>query len=65
VPFHLGWQDEALRRALTFFSATLIGIDRGEHRRPVGLRTTLLLCLASMPRDAGGEPVTEYHRWST
>lgn len=43
----LTWHDIALRLALTFVTATLIGIDRGEHRRPVGVRTTLLLSLAA------------------
>lgn len=43
----LTWHDIALRLALTFVTATLMGIDRGEHRRPVGLRTTLLLSLAA------------------
>jgi putative Mg2+ transporter-C (MgtC) family protein len=47
VPVTLGWHDVALRLALTFFAATVIGIDRREHRRPVGLRTTLLLSLAA------------------
>jgi putative Mg2+ transporter-C (MgtC) family protein len=43
----LAWHDIALRLALTFVTATLVGIDRGEHRRPVGVRTTLLLSLAA------------------
>jgi putative Mg2+ transporter-C (MgtC) family protein len=47
LPITLGWQDLALRLALTFVTAAVIGIDRGEHRRPVGLRTTLLLSLAA------------------
>jgi putative Mg2+ transporter-C (MgtC) family protein len=47
MPVILGWHDVALRLVLTFATAAVIGIDRGEHRRPVGLRTTLLLSLAA------------------
>jgi putative Mg2+ transporter-C (MgtC) family protein len=32
---------------LTIVAGTLIGINRGEHGRPAGLRTTLLVCLAA------------------
>ena len=41
------WGEIALRLALTFLAGTLVGINRGEHARPAGLRTTLLLCLAA------------------
>jgi putative Mg2+ transporter-C (MgtC) family protein len=44
---NLTWSEIALRLALTFAAGTLIGINRGEHSRPAGLRTTLLLCLAA------------------
>jgi putative Mg2+ transporter-C (MgtC) family protein len=44
---NLTWDDIALRLALTFMAGTLIGINRGEHARPAGLRTTLLVCLAA------------------
>ena len=47
MPLHLGWQEIALRLALTVLSGTLIGLDRRRHDRPAGLRTTLLVCLAS------------------
>lgn len=43
----LTWQEIALRLFLTFLAGTLIGINRGEHGRPAGLRTTLLVCLAA------------------
>jgi putative Mg2+ transporter-C (MgtC) family protein len=36
-----------LRLFLTVAAGTLIGINRGEHGRPAGLRTTLLVCLAA------------------
>jgi putative Mg2+ transporter-C (MgtC) family protein len=47
MPIHLGWQEIALRLALTVLAGTLVGLDRGRHGRPVGLRTTLLVCLAA------------------
>jgi putative Mg2+ transporter-C (MgtC) family protein len=47
VPEHIGWSDIALRLFLTVVAGTLIGINRGEHGRPAGLRTTLLVCLAA------------------
>src|SRR5262249_31145182 len=42
MPITLQWHDIALRLMLTAFAGTLIGINRGEHGRPAGLRTTLL-----------------------
>jgi putative Mg2+ transporter-C (MgtC) family protein len=44
---HLDWQQIALRLTLTVAAGTLVGLDRGEHGRPAGLRTTLLVCLAA------------------
>jgi len=43
----LQWSDVALRLALAVAAGALIGFDRGEHGRPAGLRTTLLVCLAA------------------
>jgi putative Mg2+ transporter-C (MgtC) family protein len=43
----LTWSEIALRLALTFLAGTLIGLEREEHARPAGLRTTLLVCLAA------------------
>jgi putative Mg2+ transporter-C (MgtC) family protein len=43
----LGWDDIAVRLILTVLAGTLIGINRGEHGGPAGLRTTLLVCLAA------------------
>jgi putative Mg2+ transporter-C (MgtC) family protein len=43
----LSWQEIALRLALTVLAGALIGLNRGEHGRPAGLRTTLLVCLAA------------------
>lgn len=41
------WQDMALRLTLTVLAGGLIGLDRGAHGRPAGLRTTILVCLAA------------------
>src|SRR5271156_4353417 len=41
------WQDIALRLFLTVVAGAVIGINRSEHGRPAGLRTTLLVCLAA------------------
>jgi putative Mg2+ transporter-C (MgtC) family protein len=43
----LTWQDIALRLLLTFIAGACIGFNRGEHGRPAGLRTTLLVSLAA------------------
>jgi putative Mg2+ transporter-C (MgtC) family protein len=47
MPLTLTWQDIAIRLALSVIAGGLIGVDRGEHGRPAGLRTTLLVCLAA------------------
>src|ERR1700683_830561 len=47
MPLTLTWQEIALRLALSVVAGTLIGLDRGEHCHPAGLRTTLLVCLAA------------------
>lgn len=47
MPVTLSWHDIALRLALTFVTAAVIGWDRGEHGRAAGLRTTLLLSVAA------------------
>jgi putative Mg2+ transporter-C (MgtC) family protein len=41
------WPDIAIRLALTILAGGLIGVNRGEHGHPAGLRTTLLVCLAA------------------
>jgi putative Mg2+ transporter-C (MgtC) family protein len=47
MPLTLTWHEIALRLALSVVAGSLIGLDRGEHGRPAGLRTTLLVCLAA------------------
>jgi putative Mg2+ transporter-C (MgtC) family protein len=43
----LEWSEIALRLALTVAGGTLIGVNRSEHGRAAGLRTTLLVALAA------------------
>ncbi|WP_406696652.1 MgtC/SapB family protein [Singulisphaera sp. Ch08] len=43
----LGWQEIVIRLTLTVIAGTLVGFNRGEHGRPAGLRTTLLVCMAA------------------
>jgi putative Mg2+ transporter-C (MgtC) family protein len=43
----IGWSDIALRLILTAIAGGLIGLNRGEHGRPAGLRTVLLVSLAA------------------
>jgi putative Mg2+ transporter-C (MgtC) family protein len=43
----LSWPEITIRLMLTILAAALIGVNRSEHGRPAGLRTTLLVCLAA------------------
>ncbi|MGH7065268.1 MAG: MgtC/SapB family protein [Stellaceae bacterium] len=47
MPLHPDWPQIAIRLALTGFASALIGLNRGEHNRPVGLRTTMLVAYAA------------------
>lgn len=47
MPLHPTWQEIAVRLLLTVVTGAIIGLDRGEHGRPAGMRTTLLVCLAA------------------
>ena len=47
MPLVLEWPEIALRLAFAVLAGVLIGLDRDEHGRPAGLRTTLLVCLAA------------------
>jgi putative Mg2+ transporter-C (MgtC) family protein len=47
MPLTLTWHEIALRLTLSVVAGGLIGLGRGEHGRPAGLRTTLLVCLAA------------------
>lgn len=44
---HLTWGDALLRLGVALAVAIVIGLDRGEHGKPAGLRTTILVCLAA------------------
>ena len=43
----LNWFDIALRLILASLAGGIIGLNRGEHGRPAGLRTTMVVCLAA------------------
>jgi putative Mg2+ transporter-C (MgtC) family protein len=47
MPLNIGWDDIALRLALTVIAGLLIGYNRTEHGKAAGLRTTVLVCLAA------------------
>ena len=47
MPVTLQWSEIFLRLGCTIVAGTLIGLNRTEHGRPAGLRTTLLVCLAA------------------
>jgi putative Mg2+ transporter-C (MgtC) family protein len=41
------WTEVAVRLLLTLVAGAIIGTNRGEHRSPAGLRTTILVCLTA------------------
>jgi putative Mg2+ transporter-C (MgtC) family protein len=43
----LSWADVLFRLALGLAAGCLIGLDRGEHAHPAGLRTTILVSVAA------------------
>lgn len=47
MPLEPTWYDLTLRLVLTVFAGVCIGVNRGEHGQPAGLRTTILVCLAA------------------
>ena len=47
MPVYITWHDVALRLGLTLIAGAVIGFNRDERGRPAGLRTTILVCLAS------------------
>lgn len=47
MPVEVTWHEIALRLALTLVCATVFGLNREEHGRAAGLRTTILVCLAA------------------
>jgi putative Mg2+ transporter-C (MgtC) family protein len=47
MPLNIGWDEIALRLALTVIAGLLIGYNRTEHGKAAGLRTTVLVCLAA------------------
>src|SRR5690348_9947303 len=47
MPLHLTWIDLLVRLGSTVLAGTIIGLNRTEHGKAAGLRTTLLVCLAA------------------
>lgn len=43
----LAWHEVVLRLLISFLIGALIGLERERHQRPAGLRTHILVCLAS------------------
>lgn len=48
MPMNLGWSDISIRLLCTIVAGAWIGYNRGEHGRPAGLRTTMLVAVARM-----------------
>src|SRR5580698_11442886 len=47
MPLALTWPEIALRLFCTVAASSVIGLNRGEHGRAAGLRTSILVCLAA------------------
>lgn len=47
MPIHPSWSDVAIRLLCTVLAGCVLGLDRGEHGRPAGLRTAILVSLAA------------------
>jgi putative Mg2+ transporter-C (MgtC) family protein len=47
MPVDIGWEDVAIRLALTVIAGLLIGYNRTEHGKAAGIRTTLLVCASA------------------
>lgn len=47
IPLHVALADVILRLFCAFIAGAIIGYNRGEQGKAVGLRTTLLVCLAA------------------
>ena len=47
MPTTLGWGHILLRLGLAMAAGMVVGFNRGQHGRPAGLRTMMLVCLAA------------------
>jgi putative Mg2+ transporter-C (MgtC) family protein len=47
MPIELTWPQVLLRLALSLAASAVVGLNRSEHGRAAGLRTTVLVCLAA------------------
>lgn len=50
MPINLEWSDFAIRLLCTVLASAMIGLNRVEHGRPAGLRTTMLVSLACVSK---------------
>lgn len=65
---HLDWSEILIRLGLAFLAGSIIGLNREEHGRAAGLRTTVLVCLAAaaamilanLLMDTRGRPSDSY-----
>ena len=47
MTLNLTWQQIAIRLALAILASFLIGLDRDQHGKTAGMRTTMLVCLTA------------------
>src|SRR5262249_45240292 len=47
MPIFVTWSEIGLRLACAFVSGAVVGLNRSEHGRTAGLRTSILVCLAA------------------
>lgn len=47
MPLYITWQQIAVRLSLACVASFLLGVNRDEHGRPAGMRTTMLVTLAA------------------
>lgn len=47
MPLNLSWNEIALRLVCAILAGLVLGLDRSEHGRAAGLRTSILVCLAA------------------
>ena len=47
MPLVLDWREIAIRLSLVMLAGAIVGLNRGEHGRPAGPPTVMLVCLAA------------------
>jgi len=64
MPLWLTWHEIALRLALSAMAGGLIGLDRGEHGRPAGLRNNSISVFGGGRRHDSNEFIAG-HSWKS